>query len=131
MTIQPLLHPSPPRSRFVTVISWLYILSGASIVFSTGTAIVLGGPTFRLVAALVGGVLAGIAGAGLNQREEWARQGFVFVQGYAIVGALVDVARGPLRFGALLSLALGLALSAWIIGKLRSPAVRAEFDDSD
>lgn len=128
MTIQPLLHPNPPQSRFVTVVGWLGILSGAAITFNAATTILLVHASLGLVAALVGGVLATIAGAGLNQREEWARQGFIFVQAYGILGALIEVARGPLRIGTVVGLVAGLAINGWIIARLRSPGVRAEFE---
>jgi hypothetical protein len=130
MAIQPLLHPSPLQSRFVTVVSWLGILSGAGITFAAVTTIALDHAGIGLLAALAGGVMAMIAGAGLNQREEWARQGFIFVQAYGILAALIDVVRGP-TIGALLGLAVGLAINGWIIAKLRSPEVRAEFDASE
>lgn len=131
MTIQPLLHPNPPQSRFVTVVSWLGIVSGAVVTFSAASSMLFLHASVGVGAALVGGVLAMVAGAGLNQREEWARQGFIFVQAYGILGAVIDVARGPLRIGALAGLAVGLAINGWIIARLRSPAVRAEFEDSE
>ncbi len=129
--MQSLLQPPPPKSKFVTVVAWLGILSGASVTFSAVAGMAFERPSPGLVAALVGGVSAMVAGVGLNQREEWARQGFMFVLVYGMVGALVDFAVGPLRIGRLLGLLVALALNLWIIAKLRSPAVRAEFEESE
>lgn len=132
MTIESLLHRSAPRSRFVTVVAWLGIVSGASVTFSAVTGIALGNHvTLRLLAALAGGILAMIAGAGLNQREEWARQGFMFVQAYGMVGTLINFVTGPMHIGALVALVIVLAINGWILAKLRSPEVRAEFEDSE
>ncbi len=131
MTIQPFLHPDPPKSRSVTVISWLAISSGAYITFSATTAMLMLRPSLGLLAALVGGVLAMIGGAGLNQREEWARRGFIFVQAYGILGALIDTAGRPIRVGAVAGLVVGLAINGWIVSKLHSSAVRAEFEASE
>ncbi len=131
MTIQPLLRPTPPRSRFVTVLSWLTIGSGASLVFSSGSALLMDRASFSTVAALVGGLAGGIAGAGLNQREEWARRGFIYVQAYGIAAALFDIATHPVRAAGVVALVAVFALNGWIIAKLRSPRVRAEFEESD
>jgi len=131
MTIQPLLLPRPPKSRAVTVIAWLAILSGAYVTFVAVTAMFLGHPTLRLAATLAGSLLTMIAGAGLNQREEWARQGFVLVQALSLLNLLVDVAATRASFGSILGLIFGLAINGWIIVKLRSPAVRAEFEESE
>ncbi len=131
MTIQSILHPGPPRSWFVTVIAWLGLISGVGATFSGITAIALDRVTLRAVATLAGGALAMVAGAGLNQREEWARQGFIFVQAYGMAGALLAFASGPIGAGSVIILAVGLAINGWIIAKLCSARVRAEFEDDE
>jgi len=129
--MQSLLHPTPPKSKFVTVVAWLGILSGASVTFNAILGMAFERPSLGLFAALLGGLSAMVAGAGLNQREEWARKGFMFVQAYAIVGALVDFVGRPMRIEGLLALLAALGINAWILAKLRSAAVRAEFEDSE
>ena len=131
MTIQPLLQPSPPKSRAVTVIAWLTILSGAYVTFSAGSSVVMGPVRLGLVVTLAAAVFAMIAGAALNQREEWARQGFIFVQALSILGAVVRVVASHATVGSVLALAISVALNGWIVATLRSPAVRAEFEDDD
>jgi len=131
VTIQPLLQPNPPKSRAVTIIAWLTILSGAYITFSAGTALVMGRPSIGLVLTLAAALFAMIAGAGLNQREEWARQGFIFVQALSILGAVIRVVASSVSLGAVLALMINLAINGWIITTLRSPAVRTEFEDEE
>ena len=129
MTIQPLLHPDPPKSRSVTVIAWLTIVSGAYVTFSAGSALVMGRPSIGLVLTLAAAVFAMIAGAALSQREEWARQGFILVQAMSILAAVVRVVASGVSLGALVGLMINLAINGWIFITLRSPAVQVEFED--
>ncbi len=131
MTIEPLLRPRRRRSKFVTVVAWLAILSGASLTLSSASTIFFERPTVGSVAALVGGVSAMIAGAGLNQREEWARRGFIFVLVYGILAPLVEALGGHMRITAAVGFLMALVINGWLIDKLTSPGIRAEFDDQD
>ncbi|MGD0992296.1 MAG: hypothetical protein ABR998_07475 [Gemmatimonadales bacterium] len=131
MSIQPLLQPSPPRSKAVTAIAWLTILSGAYITFSAGSALVMGRASVGLVVSLAAALFTMIAGAALNQREEWARQGFIFVQALSILGAVIRVVASGVSVGAVFGLVITLAINGWIVTTLRSPAVRAEFEDDE
>ena len=145
MTIESVLHRSAPKSRFVTVVAWLGIFSGASTVVAAAWSLIME-PRIAAVAALPAGLLAAIAGIGLNDRREWARQAFILVQAYGILYLLVDAAialskhrlvpptdvtqQVPVAF-TLVFFCLFVAFNSWIIAKLCSRRIRAEFEAAE
>ena len=146
-----LLHR--PRSRFVSFIAVLGILSGGFGVLAFGRLVLLH-PALSNVAGLVGALAATAAAVGLWKRQDWARQGFIWVLAYCTIMGSVRVLRVPrpalivAEGGASSQLSQGQldlgAITVWIITfttvgivalinlliivKLRSEKVRREFN---
>ena len=82
------------RSRFVSVVAWLGILSGACGVFGC-LMITFVAPSLRAFVGLLsaGGTL--IAALGLRARREWGRQGSMVLLSYSAAMGLYAAIRAP------------------------------------
>jgi hypothetical protein len=139
-----------PRSRFVSIIAWLGIVSGCFATLS-GVLIVRESPHLSSFGILAGGIMAVVAGLGLRRRRNWARLSFIAVQALAIVQSFARLVSQPAIIERQLSssgvsaadakaaaatlptmfLVMTLAFSlinALIIAKLCSRRVREEFE---
>ena len=143
MTIPSVVRYQPPKSRFVTVVGWLGIFSGASTVVASVWSLILA-PGVAALAVLPAGLMGAWAGIGLKERREWARRGFIVVQAYGVLNWLAHIARalraqsaiggavGRTAIAAtLVGAALFLAINAFITVKLCSRSVRAEFEAAE
>jgi hypothetical protein len=84
-------QPGVRRSRFVSIVAWLGILSGALGTFGA-IWFVVDQPGVRAVVFLLSCAGALVSALGLRARKEWARQGFILVLAYVavmgVIGAL-------------------------------------------
>lgn len=145
----PALVPSAPkvrRSRFVTVIAWVGIVSGV-LGSVAGCVFVLAAPSASSVLILASSVASLATSLGLRERREWARKGLIAVLAYttamSLIGALgarlPDTLTGQLppeeleglnatmRATMLVSALVMGAINGLIIAKLCTRRVRAEF----
>ena len=143
----------PPRSRFVSFIAVLGILSGGSGVLAFGRLVLLHS-ALRNVAGLVGAPAALATAVGLWKRRDWARQGFIWVLACSTImgsvrvlrllrpaaslaagGARPHLSQGQLDLGTITvwiitfaAVGTGFLINLLIILGLRSAKVRREFD---
>ena len=141
-----------PRSRFVSFIAVLGILSGGSGVLAFGKFVLLH-PTLRNIAGLVGALAALVTAVGLWNRRDWARQGFIWVMACSTImgsvrvlrhlpgvflaagGAKPQLSQDQLDLGTITvwiitfaAVGTGILINLLIIVGLRSEKVRREFD---
>jgi FtsH-binding integral membrane protein len=81
-------QPTVRRSRFVSIVAWLGIISGA---FGTlgSISFAVAQPGIRSAIFLLSTVALFVTALGLRARREWARQGFILVLAYTAVMGII------------------------------------------
>jgi hypothetical protein len=84
--------PQLPRSRFVTVVAWFGMVSGACSALAC-LGLLLFHPTLSTLVGLVSGAATFVCAAGVRRRREWARRGFIALLGYSAVMSVIGALR--------------------------------------
>ncbi len=135
------------RSRVVTIIAWIGIVSGVLGTIASGM-VALSAPDLATILWLASAVAGLVTSIGLLVRREWARRGLIAVLGYTVAMGFLQViivplpaqlagqvpddvlqeARAGVRAAMLASALVFGAINGLIIAKLCTRRVREEFD---
>jgi hypothetical protein len=126
----------PPRSTLVTAIAWvLIVMTGFSTALSLletmiiNTMPVVSGQDLVVQAFLAISATSFVAAVGLLRRKNWARLITVGILGLGFLWSLGSIVTQQIMFSSIgIATAIGLSvLCAWLIKRLLSGPVRAEF----